>query len=162
MTRFIIIAIIILSLQPLSAIAGLFGDNTADQQAKIERFIDLGLIKYGKTDASGSREILVLTKDNTGVFTHQHLTEADGKDFEKILENRGLLKMMPNKETGKQEKHIMVFNPKDKDTYVWVPVSKLKETLEKIKATGKTLPSSADPKRTTENDLKELNFNTSF
>lgn len=160
MNRFIIIAIIILSLLPVTAMAGLFGD-TPDQQAKIERFIDLGILKFGKVDASGTREILILTKDGTGVFTHQHLTFEDGKNFEEILVKRGLLVEKPNTE-GKQEKHLMVFNPKDKDTYVWIPVSKLKETRERIKATGKTLPSTEPAKRTTEKTLQDLNFNTSF
>ena len=160
MNRFIIL-VIFLSLQASISFAGLFDNSDKDQQDKVQFYVDLGILKYGKIDASGTREILILTKDNTGVFTHQHLTSEDGKNFEEILVKRGLLKEMPNAD-GKQEKHLMIFNPKDKDTCVWVPVSKLKETHQRIKDTGKTLPSSDPAKRINEKGLAKMNFNTSF
>lgn len=144
---------------PVIVQAGLFDGGQAEKADQIQFFVDLGVLKYGKTfDASGSREILILTKDGTGIFTHQHLTEADGKDFEAILRARGLLREAPNTETGKPEKQLMVFNPKDKSTYEWVPVKKLKETRDRIKETGNTVPVDAPSKRVTEKSLTELNF----
>lgn len=133
----------------------------AAKQAQIDFYADLGVIRYGKEDASGSREILLLTRDNTGVFTHQHLTDADGTNFQSILQARGIIKTMRNPETGKTEKHLMVFNAKDKHTYTWVPLSKLKEVREQIKSTGKTVAEPTQPKRVTESGLRDMNLDLS-
>lgn len=132
----------------------------ADKQAQIDFFVDLGVIRYGKEDASGSREILILTKDNTGVYTHQHLTDAEGSDFGAIMQTRGIVRMKRNPETGKPEKHLMVFNSKDKNTYTWIPFSKLKETREQIQRTGKTVLEPAQSKRVTESELVNFDFGT--
>jgi len=137
-----------------------FAEEPADKHAQIDMFIDLGVLKYGKADASGTREILILTKDNTGVFTHQHLTRDDNQSFEAILQARGLIQIQEN-DQGKKEKHLMVFNSKDAHTYVWVPFSKLKETRERIKKTGKTLPMEGKPERAKETDLMQLDFELS-
>lgn len=144
-----------------SAQAGLFDGGKSEKDDQIKFFIDLGVLKYGKTDASGTREILILTKDGTGTFTHQNLTEADGKDFQAILRARGVLRDAPNATTGKPEKQLMVFNPKDIHTYVWVPVSKLKKTHDQIIQTGKTVPVEATPRGVTEKGLQDINFDLS-
>lgn len=117
---------------PAEGQAGWFESGQDQKASQIDMFVDLGVIRYGREDASGSREILVLTKDNTGVYTHQHLTEVDGTNFQAIMQARGIVRMMRNPETGKLEKHLMVFNPKDKHSYTWVPVSKLKDVWEQI------------------------------
>ncbi len=133
-----------------------------EQQRQITFYMDLGLLKYGRIDASGSRELLILTRDGTGTFTHQHLTVADGTDFHEILKARGLLREMPNRETGRREKHLMVFNPKDRHTFVWVPVSQLHDVHQRIISTGKTLATEAPPQRRTEHDLSLFTFPDSF
>lgn len=145
---------------PAEGQAGWFESGQDQKALQIDMFVDLGVIRYGKEDASGSREILVLTKDNTGVYTHQHLTEADGTNFQGIMQARGIVRMMRNPETGKPEKHLMVFNPKDKHSYTWVPVSKLKDVWEQIKKTGKTVLEPTQPKRVTESQLMNFNFET--
>lgn len=150
---FLTVALLVL---PISAKAESLPD--ADKQAQIDFYADLGVIKYGQEDASGSREILILTRDNTGVFAHQHLTDADGTDFGAIMQARGIVRMMRNPETGKPEKHLLVFNPKDKHTYTWVPLSQLKAVREQIQGTGKTLLEPAQPKRVTESGLSGMNF----
>lgn len=145
---------------PAEGQAGWFESGQDQKASQIDMFVDLGVIRYGKEDASGSREILVLTKDNTGVYTHQHLTDADGTNFRAIMQARGIVRMMRNPETGKPEKHLMVFNPKDKHSYTWVPVSKLKDVWEQIKKSGKTVLEPTQPKRVTESQLMNFNFET--
>ncbi len=158
--RCAILAMSLALMAPCAGQAGWFESGQDDKASQIDFFVDLGVIKYGKENASGSREILVLTRDNTGVYTHQHLTDADGTDFQAIMQARGIIKTMRNPETGKPEKHLMVFNPKDNHTYAWVPLSQLKEVRKQINKTGKTVMEPAQPKRVTESDLNLMNFDS--
>lgn len=153
--RWFISAVMFLSLIPSVLCAGLF--DSGDKKDQIEFFMDLGILKHGKADASGTREILILSKDGTGAFTHQHLTADEGTDFQTILTNRGLVEVKV-KPDGNKEKHLLVHNPKDVHTNEWIPFSRLKEVREQIRATGKTVLPEPGTKRTTENDLNKFNF----
>lgn len=133
------------------------------RQRQLDYLMTLGLIKYGNTlDASGSRNIMVLTRENSGGYWYQHLDESDGKSIERALEKRGMIQRRVNKETNRVEKHVLVHNPRDKNTNVWVPLAKAKETAQRIRETGKTLPEDVRPRRVNEADLQQMDLNTSF
>jgi hypothetical protein len=176
MKRTVLSLVLVLILAyPVSAL-DLFGysitpkqaEKTEDEVAKerekqIELFESLGVLKTTtQVDASGSAIIMMMTKDNTGVFTYQYVTTADTTNFEELLAQKGLIRPKVNKETGKVEKHIMVFNPKDRHTYVWVPLSQAREVAKRIKETGKTVPVKEVPRRLNTNDIRQMDFTTSF
>lgn len=134
------------------------------QESQMEFLQTLGLVRYAKTvDASGSRQLLVLSRDGTGTFTHQHLTTQDGTNIEEALERHGVISVRINPETNKPEKYVMVFNPKDKHTYVWVLLKDARKVAEQIKRTGKTILEDSQPCRITESDdQKDMGWSTSF
>lgn len=125
-------------------------------EEKLKLLEQTGLVKYGKADASGTRELLMLKRDNTGVFMHQPLLENEGEKIEEILAGRGLIKFKSRKNGSKPEKHIMVFNPSDKNTFCWIPLSDLIQTADNIARTGKTLKPENKPRRLNENDFLKL------
>lgn len=152
MKRIIVMAIIICLI--------VIGNFTLIAQEKVEDnkqlLFDLGILKYGITTLNGEQEVLVLKEGPVGVFTHQYLTDADGKSFKEILRNNGLIRTMKNKETKKMEEHVMVFNPKDKHTYTWIPFSSARQVAKQIKETGKTVPTEEKPKRVSDKTIDQL------
>jgi len=123
---------------------------------------DLGILKYGKSTLKGEQEVLVLKEGPVGVFTHQFLTDAAGKSLKDILRNNGLVRRMKNKTTQKMEEHVMVFNPKDKHTYTWVPFSLARQVAKQIKETGKTVPTEENPKRVSDKTIDQLENTLEF
>lgn len=138
-------------------------EATKQKEAQIKLLETLGVLKTSnKLDASGTAIIMMMSRDNTGVFSYQYLTDSETNKIEEVMTQKGLIKNQINKETGKVERHIMVFNPKDKHTYVWIPLSKARETAERIKTTGHTLERKQAPKRLNTEDLRTMDFNLSF
>jgi hypothetical protein len=123
---------------------------------------DLGILKYGKTTLKGELEVLVLKEGPVGVFTHQFLTDADGKSLKDILRNNGLVRRMKNTATQKMEEHVMVFNPKDKRTYTWVPFSSARQVAKQIKETGMTVPTEENPKRVSDKTIDQFENTLEF
>ena len=123
---------------------------------------DLGILKYGKANLKGQREVLVLKEGPIGVFTHQNLTGADGNSFKEILRNNGLVRKRMNKKTKKMENHILVFNPKDKNTYTWIPFTEARLVAKRIKKTGKTLPPKNKPNKITDETIIQIDNELEF
>jgi hypothetical protein len=139
-------------------------EKAAAKEKQIELLESLGVLKTSnKLDASGTAIIMIMTRDNTGVYSYQHLTTADSNNIEAVMAQRGLIKNQFNKETGKVEKHIMVFNPKDNQHgYTWVPLTKAREVAKRIKETGYTYERQAQPRRLNSDDIREMNYDLSF
>lgn len=134
-----------------------------DNAKEIEFLESLGILKTTtQLDASGSAIVMMMARDNTGVYRYQYITTDDTTDFETLLAQKGLIKMKINKKTHKPEKHIMVFNSKDKHTYVWVPLKEARAIGKQIKETGKTVIEPKQPRRLNTNDINKMKFNLSF
>lgn len=139
-------------------------EETAKKEKQMELLESLGVLKTSnKLDASGTAIIMVMTRDNTGVYSYQHLTTADSDNIEEVMIQRGLIKNQFNKVTGKVEKHIMIFNPKDNlHGHTWVPLSEARETAKRIKETGYTVERKPQPRRLNSDDVKQMNLDLSF
>jgi hypothetical protein len=137
-------------------------EPVASQAEQIEFLITLGTLKYGNVDASGTRQLLALTRDNTGTAIYQYLTTEDSKNIEEVMVQRGLIKPLVNRKTNKVERHVLVFNPKDKHTYEWIPLSNARAIAQQIKTTGKTVLEEQAPRRLNEGDLSGMSFKLSF
>jgi hypothetical protein len=159
MNRFIV-SVIMICLLVAGNLAVLAQEKAPDDNKQL--LFDLGILKYGKTTLKGEQEVLVLKEGPVGVFTHQFLTDADGKSLKDILRNNGLVRRMKNRATQKMEEHVMVFNPKDKRTYTWIPFSSARQVAKQIKKTGKTLPTEEKPKRVSDKTIDQLENSLEF
>ena len=125
----------------------------ADPMQRLKWLETFGIVNYGKLNASDTPELLMLKRENTGVYSHQYVKTFQGENLEKMLSARGLIKLKRLKNGSGYSKHLLVFNPKDRNTYCWVPFKDLKETFKRIENTGKTLPVKPRENRLGKTDL---------
>jgi hypothetical protein len=124
-----------------------------DPGKRLEWLEAFGILKYGRVLSNGDQEILVLRQMNTGNFRHVPVYEIGADDLGKFLESMGLVSFRRFGRKKKVEKALMTFNPKDGNTYCWIPFSELKKAFDRKKHVRKTLPAQKIAQRKSKNDF---------